>query len=89
MSWVLHDKTLQETIAYPDKRKSLLVIQIQETLWRKLNNLFTKPQGRSLLCKRGQRKWVVTKTPHEYIRVTYEYIRVHTDDIRIHTSTYG
>ena len=25
------DKTLQETIAFPDKRKSLLVIQIQET----------------------------------------------------------
>ena len=39
MSWVLHDKTLQETIAYPDKRKSLLVIQIQETLGNKLNGL--------------------------------------------------
>ena len=26
-----NDKTLQETIAFPDKRKSLLVIQIQET----------------------------------------------------------
>ena len=33
-SWAQHDKTLQETIAFPDKRKSLLVIQIQETLWR-------------------------------------------------------
>ena len=39
MSWVLHDKTLQETIAYPDKRKSLLVIQIQEALGNKLNGL--------------------------------------------------
>ena len=27
-----HDKTLQETIAFPDKRKLLLVIQIQETI---------------------------------------------------------
>ena len=26
--WAQHDKTLQETIAFPDKRKSLLVIQI-------------------------------------------------------------
>ena len=29
---------------------------------------------------------IVTKTPHEYIRVTYEYIRVHTSNIRVHTS---
>ena len=33
-SWAQHDKTLQETIAFRDKRKSLLVIQIQETLKR-------------------------------------------------------
>ena len=32
-------KTLQETITFANKRKSLLVIQIQEALWRKLNNL--------------------------------------------------
>ena len=32
---------------------------------------------------------IVTKTPHEYIWVTYDYIQVHTDDIRIHRSTYG
>ena len=32
-SWPQHD-TLQETIAFADKRKSLLVIQIQEALWR-------------------------------------------------------
>ena len=34
MTWAQHDKTLQETMAFPDKRKLLLVIQIQETLWR-------------------------------------------------------
>ena len=42
-------------------------------------------------------KWwilqIVTKTPHEYIRVTYKYIRVHTSNIRVHTRyipvTYG
>ena len=28
----------------------------------------------------------MTKTPHEYIRVTYEYIQVHTTDIRVHTT---
>ena len=33
-SWAQRDKMLQETIASLDKRKSLLVIQIQETLWR-------------------------------------------------------
>ena len=33
-SWAKRDKMLQETIASLDKRKSLLVIQIQETLWR-------------------------------------------------------
>ena len=33
-SWAQYDKTLQDTIAFPDERKSLLVIQIQETLWR-------------------------------------------------------
>ena len=33
-TWAQRDKTLQETIAFPDNRKSLLVIQIQETLWR-------------------------------------------------------
>ena len=32
-------KTLQETITFADKRKSLLVIKIQEVLWRKVNNL--------------------------------------------------
>ena len=32
-------KTLQETITFADKRKLLLVIQIQEALWRKVNNL--------------------------------------------------
>ena len=32
-------KTLQETITFANKRKLLLVIQIQEALWRKLNNL--------------------------------------------------
>ena len=31
MSWAKHEKTLQETIAFPDKRKSL-VIPIQQTL---------------------------------------------------------
>ena len=39
MSWVQHDKTLQDTITFTDKRKSPLVIQNQEALWRKLNNL--------------------------------------------------
>ena len=33
-SWAQRDKMLQETMASLDKRKSLLVIQIQETLWR-------------------------------------------------------
>ena len=33
-SWAQRDKMLQETIASLDKRKLLLVIQIQETLWR-------------------------------------------------------
>ena len=32
------DRTLQETFKFTDKRKSLLVIQVQEALWRKLNN---------------------------------------------------
>ena len=32
-------KTLQETITFANKRKSLSVIQIQEALWRKLNDL--------------------------------------------------
>ena len=32
-SWTQHD-TVQETIAFVDKRKSLLVIQIQVALWR-------------------------------------------------------
>ena len=34
---------------------------------------------------------IVTKTPHEYIRVTYDYIRVtrvHTGTHRWHTNTY-
>ena len=31
-TWAQHDKTLQETIAFLDKRKSLLVFQMQETL---------------------------------------------------------
>ena len=37
--WAQRVKTLRETITFADKRKSLLVIQIQEALWRKLNNL--------------------------------------------------
>ena len=37
--WARRVKTTQETITFADKRKSLLVIQIQEALWRKLNNL--------------------------------------------------
>ena len=37
--WAQHVKTLHETITFADKRKSLLVIQIEEALWRKLNNL--------------------------------------------------
>ena len=37
--WAQRVKTLQETITFADKRKSLLVFQIQEALWRKLNNL--------------------------------------------------
>ena len=40
--WAQRLKTLQETITFTDKRKSLLVIQIPEALWRKLNNLATK-----------------------------------------------
>ena len=32
-SWAQHD-TLQKTIAFADKRKSLLVIHVQEALWR-------------------------------------------------------
>ena len=37
--WAHRVKTVQETITFADKRKSLTVIQIQEALWRKLNNL--------------------------------------------------
>ena len=37
--WAQRVKTLRETITFVDKRKSLFVIQFQETLWRKLNNL--------------------------------------------------
>ena len=33
------DKTLQETITFDDKRKSLIIIQIKEALWRKSNKL--------------------------------------------------
>ena len=39
MTWVQHDKTLQDTITFVDRRKLPLVIQNQEALWRKLNNL--------------------------------------------------
>ena len=39
MSWAQRDRTLQETIAFGEKRKSLLVIQIQEALWRECNHL--------------------------------------------------
>ena len=40
MSWAQRDKTFQETIPFgKDKEKSLLVIQIQEEVWGKLNNL--------------------------------------------------
>ena len=39
MSWIQRDKTLQDTITFTDKRKSPLVIQNQEALWRKLDNL--------------------------------------------------
>ena len=57
MSWAQHDKTLQETIAFSDKRKFCLVIQIQEALWRKkLNNLKPLISRRGLHSKRGQRK---------------------------------
>ena len=40
-SWAQHDKTLEETIAFPNKRKSLLVIQLDPgaTLENKLNDL--------------------------------------------------
>ena len=34
-----HDRTLQETFTFTDKGKLRLVIQIQEALWRKLNNI--------------------------------------------------
>ena len=47
--WALRDKTLQETITFTDKRKSLLVIQVKEALWRKLNSLkllFTRNKER-------------------------------------------
>ena len=37
--WAQHVKRLHETITFADKRKLLLVIEIQEALWRKLNNL--------------------------------------------------
>ena len=46
-------KTLQETIAYPDKRKSLLVIQIQETLGNKLNGLKPLVARRALRFRRS------------------------------------
>ena len=39
MSWIQRDKTLQDTITFTDIRKSPLVIQNQEALWRKLDNL--------------------------------------------------
>ena len=52
-SWVQHDKTLQETIAYPDKRKSLLVIQIQGTLGNKLNGLKPLVARRALRFRRS------------------------------------
>ena len=38
IKFIWHSR-LQETITFANKRKSLLVIQIQEALWRKLNNL--------------------------------------------------
>ena len=34
MSLAQHDKTLQNSITFTDKRKSILAIQIQEALWR-------------------------------------------------------
>ena len=40
MSWAQRDKTFQETIPFcKDKEKSRSVIQIQEEVWGKLNNL--------------------------------------------------
>ena len=40
MSRAQRDKTFQETIPFcKDKEKSLAVIQIQEEVWGKLNNL--------------------------------------------------
>ena len=49
---------LKETITFTDKRISPLAIQIQEALWRRLNNLkllFSR-KGRDLRFKRGRRK---------------------------------
>ena len=37
--WAQRVKTSQETITFADKKKTLLVIEIQKALWRKLNNL--------------------------------------------------
>ena len=38
MTWAQRDKTWQKTISFKKKRKSPLIIQIQERLWGKLNN---------------------------------------------------
>ena len=49
---------LKETITFTDKRISPLAIQIQEALWRRINNLkllFSR-KGRDLRFKRGRRK---------------------------------
>ena len=50
--WAQHDKTLQETIAFPDKRKSLLVIQIYigDAFEIKLDDLKPIKQSQEELC---------------------------------------
>ena len=54
---------LKETITFTDKRISPLAIQIQEALWRRINNLkllFSR-KGRDLRFKRGRRKCSCTR----------------------------
>ena len=51
-------KKLKETITFTDKRITPLAIQMQEALWRRINNLklsFSR-KGRDLRFKRGRRK---------------------------------
>ena len=72
-SWAQRVKTGQKTITFADKRISLLVIQIQEALWRKINNLkplFSRNKDREV-CMRGSILPIRNKTHRKSICISW------------------